>query len=126
MNFALMMLIALALDVLLGWPDWLFAKIGHPVTWIGRLIDLCERRLNRGTRSARIGRGAVATAIVLFAAGMIAVGLQIALPQSLIGSVIGGVLAWPFSAAKSLHGHVAQKRGSALFRKSLPSTDASH
>ena len=42
MSFAAAMLIAMALDALLGWPDALFLRIGHPVTWLGRLISTLE------------------------------------------------------------------------------------
>ncbi|WP_283647184.1 hypothetical protein [Marinovum algicola] len=39
MSFALMMLAGMALDLAFGWPDRLFAAIGHPVTWLGRAIS---------------------------------------------------------------------------------------
>ena len=32
------MLLALAVDAVLGWPSPIHAWIGHPVTWIGALI----------------------------------------------------------------------------------------
>ena len=35
---AVAMLLALGVDWLVGWPDWLFRRIGHPVTWLGALI----------------------------------------------------------------------------------------
>lgn len=39
-------LVALALDAGCGYPQWVFARIGHPVSWIGRLIAWCEARWN--------------------------------------------------------------------------------
>ena len=42
MGFAGAMAVAMAVDALLGWPSWLFARIGHPVTWLGALIG-CHR-----------------------------------------------------------------------------------
>ncbi|MCE8439443.1 cobalamin biosynthesis protein, partial [Rhodovulum sulfidophilum] len=33
------MLVALAIEGVAGWPDRLHARIGHPVTWIGALIE---------------------------------------------------------------------------------------
>ncbi|GHC78404.1 adenosylcobinamide-phosphate synthase CbiB [Limoniibacter endophyticus] len=30
-----------------GYPQWLFAQIGHPVTWMGTLITWLEKQLNR-------------------------------------------------------------------------------
>ncbi|WP_223252132.1 cobalamin biosynthesis protein [Paracoccus mutanolyticus] len=37
-------LVALAVDALIGWPEALFRRIGHPVTWLGRLIAALDRR----------------------------------------------------------------------------------
>ena len=38
MGFAEAMAVAMVVDALVGWPNPLFARIGHPVTWLGRLI----------------------------------------------------------------------------------------
>ena len=48
MNFAAMMLVAMALDLAIGWPDALFRRIGHPVTWLGALISGLERAPESG------------------------------------------------------------------------------
>ena len=37
-------LLALLIELAVGYPDRLFRAIGHPVTWIGRLIGLLDRR----------------------------------------------------------------------------------
>ncbi|MBB3692877.1 adenosylcobinamide-phosphate synthase [Sphingomonas sp. BK580] len=37
---------ALALDAALGWPPWLYARVGHPVGAIARVIAAGERRWN--------------------------------------------------------------------------------
>ena len=39
-------LVALALDAALGWPAWLYARVGHPVGAIARVIAAGERRWN--------------------------------------------------------------------------------
>lgn len=108
MSFAGAMLIALAIDAALGWPDLLYRRIGHPVTWIGALIAMLERALNRTAWShgARRLLGALATALVILAATGLAAGLQRLLPDSWIGTLAAGVLAWPLVAARSLHAHV--------------------
>ena len=56
-------LVALAVDALIGWPEALFRRFGHPVTWLGRLIAALDRRWNRGGH--RVLRGALAVAVVL-------------------------------------------------------------
>ncbi len=39
-------LLAVLIEVIAGYPDWLLRSIGHPVTWMGRLIAALERRCN--------------------------------------------------------------------------------
>lgn len=106
MSFAAMMLVACAIDLVFGWPDALFRRIGHPVTWLGALIATFDRRLNReGT--ARRARGVFAAFLTIaLAAGAGAVA-QALLPAGPLGVVIGGVLAWPLVAIRSMHDHVA-------------------
>ena len=45
--------LSLVLESQIGYPDRVFRAIGHPVTWIGRLISCLDRRLNRATDSDR-------------------------------------------------------------------------
>jgi adenosylcobinamide-phosphate synthase len=103
------MLLALAIEATVGWPAWLFARIGHPVSWLGRLIAAGDRRWNapRASDARRRAAGAeLALGIIALAAGA---GWLLArlLPQGWAGVVLGGVLAWPLLAARSLHAHVA-------------------
>ncbi len=37
-DFPAMMVVAIAVDRLIGWPNWVSARIGHTVTWGGSLI----------------------------------------------------------------------------------------
>ncbi|TJX08515.1 MAG: cobalamin biosynthesis protein, partial [Mesorhizobium sp.] len=34
--------LSLVIERALGYPDWLFGAIGHPVTWFGRLISFLD------------------------------------------------------------------------------------
>lgn len=102
-----MMLAGLALDLMLGWPDRLYARIGHPVTWLGRLIATLEARLNTGTHSIRLRMGALTALITIAAATLPALVLQAMLPEGPIGWLIGGLLAWPLIALRSMRDHVA-------------------
>ena len=43
----LILLIALTLDIVIGWPEKVYENIGHPVTWIGKVISYFERSLNQ-------------------------------------------------------------------------------
>lgn len=111
--FAGTMVLALAVDAVMGWPDRVFDRIGHPVTWLGGLIDALERRFNREADSfaARRLRGVGVCLFVTFVAGFAAQVLVWALPGGLWGAVLTGVLAWPLVAARSLYDHVARVAG---------------
>lgn len=105
--FAWAMLIALGLDALLGWPDALFSRIGHPVTWIGRMISAWEKAWNQGDARQRRSTGAFVAFAVISASVAVAWIATELLPSGWIGVVLTGVLAWPLVAARSLHEHVA-------------------
>lgn len=107
MSAVAMMLGGLLIDAGLGWPDRLYARLGHPVTWLGRAIDAAERRLNRGSRARRLASGAIVCAGAVALAAVPAALVQAALPQGPAGVVLGAILAWPLIAARSLHDHVA-------------------
>ncbi len=109
MTYALTMALALLLDWLFGWPQWLYDRVGHPVTWIGRLISELEKRLNlpEAARGYRILVGAVSSLFVVVICTGAAVLLQVFSPHGMFGMVLGAMLAWPLLAARSLHDHVA-------------------
>ena len=105
---AIAMLIALALDVTIGWPDWLYRRIGHPVGWMGRVIAVADLRFNRSDSpdAVRKRNGIAAALAVIAATGGLAWCVTMVLPEGLLGMAIAGVLAWPFLAARSLDEHV--------------------
>lgn len=105
-SFAAAMLIAMAIDAVVGWPDKIYRRIGHPVTWIGALITALETRLNRDGLP-RKRSGVITCALVVGAAALPALLITWALPDGWIGALITGVLAWPLVAARSMYTHVA-------------------
>ncbi len=94
------MLLALALDAAIGWPDSLYRRIGHPVSWCGALITRLEAQLNHG-RFRRLKGAATAVLAILLAIAIAA------LLQRHAGLWLTAILAWPLVAARSLHQHVA-------------------
>ena len=109
MGFAGAMAVAMAVDALLGWPAPLFARIGHPVTWLGRLITTVDIAWNRPSDPPAFRRAAgVAGALVVIAVSA-ALGwvLQSVLALGWIQFVLVGILAWPLVALRSLDDHVA-------------------
>ncbi|MBM9400124.1 cobalamin biosynthesis protein CobD [Gluconacetobacter azotocaptans] len=102
------MLVALMLDAALGWPQNLYALVGHPVTWLGALIDAGDRRLNRAKTSnvsRRIAGVVLAGAVIALTAG-IALAVSRLLPEGWAGVILTGILAWPLVAVRSLYDHV--------------------
>ncbi len=103
-----MLLLALLLDALLGYPDWVFRKTGHPVTWIGALISLADRHLNReGSPHLNRKLAGVLTVICVTAASS-AIGLliQIAAGELPYGGVLTAIAASTLIASRSLYTHV--------------------
>lgn len=101
--------LSLAIEFALGYPDWLFRRIGHPVTWFGRLISFLDRRLNRDTDSdaLRRRRGIHALLVIVLVPAIIALVLEILLWQFLpSGLLIVAVLATSLLSQKSLAEHV--------------------
>ncbi|AZO37745.1 cobalamin biosynthesis protein [Mesorhizobium sp. M2A.F.Ca.ET.037.01.1.1] len=103
--------LSLAVERVLGYPDWLFNAIGHPVTWIGRLISFLDRRLNRATDSDEIRRrqGVRALLIILLVPGLIGFALHVLLWLIFpTGLVIAAVLGSALLSQKSLAEHVEE------------------
>lgn len=99
------MFIALLIDAVLGWPDAVYRRIGHPVTWLGALITALEKRLNSQGANRRL-RGVFAFSVTVGAAALPAILITLLLPSGWIGTLITGVLAWPLVAARSMFTHV--------------------
>ena len=91
-------LLALILERLVGYPDALVKRIGHPVIWMGRLISQLDGRLNNRTR----GRGVLALLLLLAATALVTVPIAWLLRSIPFGWVIEAVLATSLLAQKSL------------------------
>jgi len=103
-------LAALLIEALLGYPDWLTRHIGHPVVWMGRLIDLLDARLNRPTWTARSrrGAGALALLILIIAVAVPSVVLDCGLRALPFGALAVAFVASTLIAQRSLYDHVAR------------------
>ncbi|MGY3610333.1 MULTISPECIES: adenosylcobinamide-phosphate synthase CbiB [unclassified Bradyrhizobium] len=109
MGFAGAMAVAMTVDALMGWPSALFARIGHPVTWIGGLISLLDRSWNRSADASSIRRSAGVAAALLVIGLCVGIGwiVQGVLPPGWSSVIFLGLLAWPMVALRSLYDHVA-------------------
>jgi adenosylcobinamide-phosphate synthase len=110
--YPLTALTAAVLDATVGYPQWVFARIGHPVSWIGRLIAWCERRWNAPGLS--FGRRRVHGLAALLVTVGITAGVCVAIVaavQSLLPPVLAlllvGAIASTLIAQRSLYEHVS-------------------
>ena len=97
------------IELAFGYPEPVLRAIGHPVTWMGSLIGVLDRTLNRDADSADRRRiaGAIAVSILVGTVGLSAYILQCAALRLPYGILILAVLAGTMIAQRSLHRHVA-------------------
>jgi adenosylcobinamide-phosphate synthase len=102
--------LAIVVDVAIGWPAALYARIGHPVGGFARLIAWAETRMNRPDLSSAVRR--IAGILTMAFVVAVAIGLAWAAAASarqLLGPAawIGvGLMAAPGLAIRSLYDHV--------------------
>ncbi len=68
---AWMVFLALLLDLAIGDPAWLYARLWHPVVVIGKIIAWAEAQLNRGTRRWRLVSGGLMSLTLIALAAML-------------------------------------------------------
>jgi adenosylcobinamide-phosphate synthase len=100
--------LALSIEAMLGYPDWLVRTIGHPVTWMGRLIGALDRAWNRESMStrARLAAGALALLASMGIAGALACALASVLLPLPLGPALVAIAASTLIAQRSLYDHV--------------------
>jgi len=109
MGFAPLILCAWGLEVTIGWPQQLFRRIGHPVTWLGGVIGTADQMLNRPdwSHGVRYLMGGFASAVLVLSVATLAHAISSLLPPSLVGTVLEAAIASSLIASRSLHSHVA-------------------
>src|SRR5580692_7210795 len=113
-------LLAMMIELCAGYPQALLRVIGHPVTWIGRLIAALDRLLNRdvpppfppplaeeGREGVGRGAGVIAILLLLGMVGAIAFIVERELLRLPFGLIAVAVVASTLIAQRSLHRHVA-------------------
>jgi len=100
--------LAMIIELCAGYPNALLRAIGHPVTWIGRLIAALDRLLNRDTADPhwRRGSGIVAILLLLGIVGTIAFVVERELLRLPVGLIAVAVVASTLIAQRSLYQHV--------------------
>lgn len=103
---------AILIELAFGYPAPLYARIGHPVGWIGAGLSALEHQLNRATWSAfarRIG-GICALLIVLVGVGGAAMGLHILLAPTVWNAPVECLIVAVLIAPRGLADHVRAVR----------------
>jgi adenosylcobinamide-phosphate synthase len=102
-------LLALLIELVVGYPDAIMKKIGHPVTWMGRLIDVLDKRLNRdgADPESRRRAGAIALFVLILVVGTIAFVVETALLLLPFGLLFASIACSTLIAQRSLYMHVA-------------------
>jgi adenosylcobinamide-phosphate synthase len=103
-------LLAVLIEVIIGYPDRLGRSIGHPVAWMGGLIGALDRRLNRDGAGFELRRWAGIAALLVFVgmAVVLAAILQHGLLLLPFGIIPVALVASALIAQRSLHAHVVR------------------
>lgn len=101
--------LAWTLEIMFGWPNWLYRRIRHPVVWFGSLIKIGDRVLNRKewSHQARYIAGMISTVSLFGAATIIAWLIAKLLPPTGWAIAIEALVASSLIASRSLYTHVA-------------------
>lgn len=94
---------------MVGYPNAVYRLVGHPVTWIGKLITWCDEGWNSGSRSSRRLFGVLTLIVLLVAAvlsGLVIAGVLGRLFPGIVSLILCGVLASTLLAQRSLDDHV--------------------
>jgi len=99
---------ALGVEALFGYPQRVYKLIGHPVTWIGALISKLDRDLNRDdeSRAARKASGVLALIVLVAISAGLAWIAQITLASTWLGNIALVLIASTMFASRSLYDHV--------------------
>ena len=106
---ATVVLIALALDAIIGDPAVVWRRLAHPVVVAGAAIDWLDKRLNRLELDERTRRRRGVWAVALLLSGAAAIGLLLTWTFSGLpyGVLLEGAVASTLIAQRSLFMHVA-------------------
>jgi adenosylcobinamide-phosphate synthase len=107
---AALTLLALLIELMVGYPDWLARAIGHPVTWMGWLIGALDHGCNRARDRDGLRRaaGIVVLVTLIMAAGVAGGLVERGLLAVRFGLFPLALVASALLAQRSLHDHVAR------------------
>jgi adenosylcobinamide-phosphate synthase len=103
-------LLALLIEATVGFPDRVLRAIGHPVMWLGRLIEWLDRTLNRDNDPAthRKAAGFIALIGIVGLPIVLALAIELGLLWLPLGFIVVSLMASALIAQRSLHDHVVR------------------
>ena len=101
-------LAAWLVEAIVSYPQPLYRRLGHPVTWFGALLTMAEQRFNNAKAQpfARRIFGALVMLLLVIAGMVAAMALDLMLTPSWIGKAALVALASSLLASRSLYKHV--------------------
>ncbi|MBV1702736.1 MAG: cobalamin biosynthesis protein CobD [Hyphomicrobiales bacterium] len=111
---------ALSVEAVFSYPQFLYRKIGHPVTYIAAGLTFLEAKLNLASANAqqKRWRGVLALGALLMATALVSMAITRIMPVGLAGTLLTAVIASSLFAQRSLYSHVADV-AAALERQDL-------
>jgi adenosylcobinamide-phosphate synthase len=102
--------LAVLIEIIAGYPDWLLRSIGHPVIWMGRLIATLERRWNHESAGPDLRQilGVITVLLLVAIAATAALIIERGLLILSFGMIGAGILGSTLIAQRSLYQHVAR------------------
>ncbi len=100
--------LSVVVERLLGYPNWLYRGIGHPVTWMGKLIDYMDEHMNTMAHVKSLSRlnGVMALLLLCTAVWFVATAIDVICRSIPYGYLASALLATSLIAQKSLRDHV--------------------
>lgn len=98
------------MDIIFGWPNFLFKRIRHPIVWIGNLISFLDKFLNKKNLSKKIKliNGIFVNLICLVLIGTPCFLIEYYLSKNNYGIFFIIIFVWPFLATKSMYIHIRE------------------
>ncbi len=104
----ILLLLAMVVDAYVGDPEFIYRRIKHPVAWLGGVIEVLERKLNREHRGNvdRLVRGALLVVFVIALVCAISIPVAWLARTHPFGWPVELVLVAALLAARGLYDHV--------------------
>ena len=108
MNIALIIFFSVCIDIFFGWPKVLINSIGHPIIWVGKLINFLDLLLNKDSfnPSFRYFFGILTLLTTTILCVFLAISIVNYTNHYKYNFLFLIVLIWPFIAINSMYSHI--------------------